>query len=57
MLREISLGVNRDDGKKEVRCFFALILGILAAIFLITSAIGFCGLYVPFKISTRKKAQ
>ena len=32
----------------------ALILGILAAVFLITSLISFCPLYVPFKISTRK---
>jgi len=34
----------------------AIILGILAIIFLLTSLIGFCGLYVPFKISTKKKA-
>jgi small-conductance mechanosensitive channel len=33
----------------------AIILGILAIIFLITSAIGFCPLYVPLKISTKKK--
>jgi hypothetical protein len=32
----------------------ALILGILAVVFLITSLISFCPLYVPFKISTRK---
>ncbi|MFO7570806.1 MAG: DUF2892 domain-containing protein [Smithellaceae bacterium] len=30
----------------------ALILGIFALIFLVTSAIGFCPLYVPFNIST-----
>jgi uncharacterized membrane protein len=35
----------------------ALILGILAAVFLLTSAIGFCGLYVPFKISTCKNKE
>jgi hypothetical protein len=34
----------------------AIILGILALIFLLTSLIGFCPLYVPFKISTNKKA-
>jgi hypothetical protein len=34
----------------------AIILGILALIFVVTSAIGFCPLYVPFKISTLKKA-
>lgn len=32
-----------------------IILGIIAVIFLLTSLIGFCPLYVPFKISTRKK--
>ncbi len=33
----------------------AIILGIVALIFLATSAVGFCPLYVPFKFSTRKK--
>lgn len=33
----------------------AIILGIIAVIFLITSAVGFCPLYVPFKFSTLKK--
>ena len=33
----------------------AIILGIVAIIFLLTSLVGFCPLYVPFKISTRKK--
>jgi small-conductance mechanosensitive channel len=33
----------------------AIILGILAIIFVITSLIGFCPLYVPLKISTKKK--
>jgi Na+(H+)/acetate symporter ActP len=32
-----------------------IILGILAVIFVVTSAIGFCPLYVPFKISTLGK--
>lgn len=32
-----------------------IILGIVALIFLVTSAISFCPLYVPFKFSTRKK--
>jgi hypothetical protein len=32
----------------------AIILGILALVFLLTSLISFCPLYVPFKISTRK---
>ena len=34
----------------------AIILGILAVIFLLTSVVGFCPLYVPFKLSTRKKS-
>lgn len=33
----------------------ALILGILAVIFLLTSVISFCPLYAPFKINTRGK--
>ena len=32
----------------------ANILGILATIFLVASVIGFCPIYVPLKISTRK---
>jgi Na+(H+)/acetate symporter ActP len=32
----------------------AIILGIFAVIFIITSLIGFCPLYVPLKISTKK---
>ncbi len=30
----------------------AIILGILAIIFLLTSVVGFCPLYAPFKLST-----
>jgi hypothetical protein len=33
----------------------AIVLGIIAAIFIITSLISFCPLYVPLKISTRKR--
>ena len=33
----------------------AFILGILAAVFVITAAIGFCPLYLPFGISTGPK--
>jgi hypothetical protein len=33
----------------------ALVLGVLAIIFLITSFISFCPLYAPFGISTRSK--
>ena len=35
----------------------AIILGIFAFIFLITSAIGYCPLYAPFKISTIGKSK
>ena len=34
----------------------AVILGVLALVFLLTSIIGFCPLYLPFKISTKKKS-
>ena len=33
----------------------ALVLGVLAVIFILTSFISFCPLYYPFKISTVKK--
>ncbi|WP_396179410.1 DUF2892 domain-containing protein [Flavobacterium sp.] len=33
----------------------AIVLGILAGIFTLTSFISFCPLYVPFGINTRKK--
>ena len=32
----------------------ALVLGIFAIIFVLTSFISFCPLYLPFKLSTRK---
>jgi hypothetical protein len=35
----------------------AIILGILAIVFIITSLIGFCPLYLPFKISTISKSK
>jgi hypothetical protein len=35
----------------------AIILGILAFVFILTSLIGFCPLYVPLKISTIGKAK
>lgn len=31
------------------------ILGIFAAVLLVTSAVSFCPLYLPFRISTRKE--
>jgi hypothetical protein len=35
----------------------AIILGIVAFVFIITSLIGFCPLYVPLKISTIGKSK
>ena len=35
----------------------AIILGILAFVLILTSMIGFCPLYVPFKISTICKSK
>ena len=35
----------------------AIILGLLAFVFIVTSLIGFCPLYWPFKISTTGKAK
>ena len=34
---------------------WAIIAGILAVIFVVTSLIGFCPLYAPLKLSTRGK--
>ena len=34
-----------------------IILGILALVFIVTSLVGFCPLYVPFKISTIGKSK
>ncbi|MBC7187951.1 MAG: DUF2892 domain-containing protein [Calditrichaeota bacterium] len=35
----------------------AIILGIVAVVFLLTSFVGFCPLYVPFKICTLSKKE
>ncbi len=35
--------------------WLALVLGIVAVVFVVTSAIGYCPGYVPFKISTCRK--
>jgi len=32
----------------------AIVLGIIAIAFLVTSAVGWCPSYVPFRLSTRK---
>ncbi|MBU0928086.1 MAG: DUF2892 domain-containing protein [Spirochaetes bacterium] len=33
----------------------AIVLGILGAVFVVTSVVGTCPLYIPFKIDTRGK--
>ena len=40
---------------KVVTGVMVIILGVLAAILVVTSYIAFCPLYVPFKISTNDK--
>ncbi len=40
---------------KQLTGTAAIILGAFAVVFLLTSFISFCPLYLPFGISTRKK--
>lgn len=40
---------------KVVTGTLGIVLLVLAAIFVLTSLINFCPLYLPFKISTKKK--
>lgn len=40
---------------KQITGTGAIILGVLAVIFVGTSGVGVCPLYMPFKISTKKK--
>lgn len=42
---------------KQITGTAAVILGLFAVIFLLTSLVGFCPLYVPLKISTRKNSR
>jgi hypothetical protein len=53
----IALGIAILIITKTLTGTLAIILGILAIVFLLTSLVGFCGLYVPFKLSTKKKTQ
>lgn len=41
---------------KQISGTAGIILGILAIIFLLTNAAGVCPLYIPFRISTKKKS-
>ena len=40
---------------RQVSGVAAIILGVIAVVFLLTSMVSFCPLYFPFKVSTRKK--
>jgi hypothetical protein len=40
---------------KQLTDLAAIVLGIFALVFLVTSVLGFCPLYVPLGISSRKK--
>jgi uncharacterized membrane protein YesL len=51
----IALGIAVLIITKTLTGTLAIILGILAIVFLLTSLVGFCPLYVPFKLSTTKK--
>ena len=39
----------------EISGIAAIVLGILAAVFLLTSAMGSCPLYIPLKLNTMSK--
>jgi hypothetical protein len=54
VLVAVLLGVLISAG--QIAGVTAIILGILAIIFLLTSAVGFCPLYVPLRRSTLKKS-
>jgi hypothetical protein len=36
--------------------WLAIVLGVIAVVFLLTSFVGFCPAYLPFGLSTRPKA-
>jgi uncharacterized membrane protein len=40
---------------KAVAGTLAVVLAVLGGIFLLTAAVGFCPLYAPFKLSTKKR--
>ena len=40
---------------KQINGTWAIVLGILAVVFVVTSLVGFYPLYVPLGLSTRKK--
>ncbi|SMG48696.1 Protein of unknown function [Marivirga sericea] len=54
ILLAISVGILYYAG--VISGTLAVILGVLAAVFIATSFISFCPLYLPFGISTKRKA-
>jgi len=40
---------------KTLHGTLAVIMGVVAGIFVLTAAVGLCPLYIPFKLSTLKK--
>jgi len=50
----IALAVGVLYFTDQISGIAAIVLGVLAVIFLVTSFFGFCPLYAPFKLSTRK---
>jgi hypothetical protein len=53
VLAAIVIGIFLLTG--QISGTLGIVLGIVGVVFLLTSAISFCPLYTPFKISTRKQ--
>ena len=51
----LALGVLGLYLAHQITGTVAIVLGVLAVIFVLTSIISFCPLYAPFKLSTRGK--
>jgi hypothetical protein len=50
----IALGIAVLYFKDQMSGTTAIVLGLLAVIFVVTSFIGVCPLYIPLKLSTKK---
>ena len=51
----LAIGILALFLSHQITGIVAIILGIIAVIFLLTSLVSFCPIYFPFKLSTRKK--
>ena len=49
----VAIGVLYSTG--QVDGTFAIVLGVIAVVLLISALLGFCPLYLPLKLSTLKK--